>query len=72
MGGRQLGRQHGDCENEAQCGKVERVRERLPELASTVVIDAAGPGSLSGLASHTEQDELDSRRRAIKPGDELP
>jgi long-chain acyl-CoA synthetase len=69
------------CENAAQLGKIGRVRDRLPELAQTVLIDPAagepvgdgGSGKLAGLiasgASAAQEDELERRLAAIDPGD---
>jgi len=65
------------CDNAAQLAKIDSVRDRLPDLVTTVIIDPAGVGpvhpTLAGLfaAGHasTRGDELARRQAAIAPDD---
>ncbi|OLB77044.1 MAG: long-chain fatty acid--CoA ligase [Actinobacteria bacterium 13_2_20CM_2_71_6] len=66
------------CENAAQLLKIHRVRDRLPDLAGTVVIDeggldrlaAAGAAAAAGPAGGAALDaELEHRHAALDPDD---
>jgi long-chain acyl-CoA synthetase len=57
------------CEDAGQLAKVQRVRDRLPDLAGTVVIADGGLSRLAATASSDVDGELAFRRSAVSPDD---
>jgi long-chain acyl-CoA synthetase len=57
------------CDDAGQLAKVERVRDRLPDLAGTVVIADGGLTGLAAAGSSDVDSELARRRAAASPDD---
>jgi long-chain acyl-CoA synthetase len=62
------------CEDEGQLAKIAEVRERLPELQTEVVFEAADAlplADLRKLGRDGARDELAGRREAVEPDDPM-